>query len=155
MRIGSFHLARLKRPKNWYWLDGTDQKMGIGQTEQTETRVLARPSRPKQGYGPDPTDWNKGIGQTEQTEIKVLARPNRPEYGYWPDRTDRKLPLARRKARPKFFPDHWGRSHRTPCPWPKSVWPIPGLGRGLHLGDRRNYCLIKLLSDGQTVRVFW
>ena len=138
-----------------YWSDRTDRNMGIGQTEQTEIWVLARPNRPKYGYWPDRTDQNMGIGQTEQTEIWVLARPNRPKYGYWPDRTDRKmgigqteqteiwvfarpnglkLPLARRKARPKFFPDHCGRSHRTPCPRPKSVWPIPVLGRGLHPG---------------------
>ena len=32
----------------------------------------------------------------------------------------------------QLFPDHGGRSHRTPCPQPKSVWPIPFLGRGLH-----------------------
>ena len=40
-----------------------------------------------------------GIGQTEQTQIWVFARPNRL-----------KLQLARRKAQPKFFPDHCGRS---------------------------------------------
>ena len=118
-----------------YWPDRTDQNMGIGQTEQTEIWVLARPNRPKYGYWPDRTDRNLGIGQTEQAKIWVLARLNRPKYGYWPDRTDRnmgighteqteiwviarpnrlKLPLARRKARPKFFPDHCGRSNRTP-----------------------------------------
>ena len=83
-----------------YWPDRTDRNMGIGQTEQTEIWVLARPNRPKYGYWPDRTDRNMGIGQTE---IWVLARPNRL-----------KLPLARRKARPNFFPDHCGRSHRTP-----------------------------------------
>ena len=76
----------------------------------TEKRVLARPNRPKNGYCPDEADRNQVIGQTVQTEIKILARPNRP-----------KLPLAKRKARPKFFPDHWGQ-------------PIPVLGRGLHPG---------------------
>ena len=111
--------------------------MGIGQTEQTEIWVLARPNRPKYRYWPDRTDRNLGIGQTEQAEIWVLARPNRPKYGYWPDRRDRnmaigqteqteiwvfarpnrlKLHLARRKARTKFFPDHCGRSRRTPLP---------------------------------------
>ena len=70
------------------------------------TRIKKR--IPKKGYWPDEADRNQCIGQTEQTEIKVLARPNR-----------QKLPLARRKARPKFFPDHWGQ-------------PIPVLGRGLH-----------------------
>ena len=114
------------------WLDLYALKLGIGQTEQTEIWVLARPNRPKYGYWPD---RNLGIGQTEQAEIWVSARSNRPKYGYWPDRTDRntgigqteqteiwvfartnrlKVPLARRKARPKFFPDHCGRSHRTP-----------------------------------------
>ena len=106
-----------------YWPDRTDRNMGIGQTEQAEIWVLARPNRPKYGYWPDRTDRNIGIGQTEQTEIWVFPRPNRL-----------KLPLARRKARPKFFPDHCGRSHRTPCPRPKSVWTIPVLGRGLHPG---------------------
>ena len=125
-----------------YWPDQTDRNKGISQTEQPEKWVLTRPNRPKQGYWPDRTDRNKGIGQTEQTETRVLARPNRPNYGYWPDRPDRnmgigqteqteiwvfarphrpKLPLARRKARPK-------------CPRPESVWPIPVLGRGLHPG---------------------
>ena len=85
------------------WPDRTDRNMGIGQTKQTKIWVLARPNRPKFGYWPDRTSQNMGIGQTEQTEIRVLARPNRL-----------KLPLARRKARPKFFPDHCGRSHRTP-----------------------------------------
>ena len=77
--------------------------MGIGQTEQTKIWVLARPNRPNFGYWPDRTGRNLGIGQTEQTEIWVFAGPNRL-----------KLPLARRKARPKFLPDHCGRSHRTP-----------------------------------------
>ena len=86
-----------------YWSDRTDRNMGIGQTEQTKIWVLARPNRPKYGYWPDRTDQNMGIGQTEQTEIWVFARPNRL-----------KLPLARRKARPKFFPDHCGRLHRIP-----------------------------------------
>ena len=132
LRLEIWVLARPNRPKYGYWPDRTDRNMGIGQTEQTEKWVLARPNRPKYGYWPD---RNLGIGQTEQTEIWVLARPNRPKYGYWPDRTDRnmgigqteqteiwvfarpnrlKLPLARRKARPKFLPDHCGRSHRTP-----------------------------------------
>ena len=44
-----------------------------------------------------------GIAQTEPTEVWVLTRPNRP-----------KLPLTRRKARNKFFPDQWDGSHRTP-----------------------------------------
>ena len=77
--------------------------MGIGQTEPTEIWVLARLNRSKFGNWPDRTYRNMGIGQTEQTEIWVFARPNRL-----------KLPLARRKARPKFFPDHCGRSHWTP-----------------------------------------
>ena len=95
-----------------YWPERTDRNMSIGQTEQTEVRVLARPNRPKYGYWPDRTDQNMGIGQTEQTEIWVLARPNRPnfgigqikqteiwvlarpnrpKYGYWPDGTDRNM----------------------------------------------------------------
>ena len=124
-----FYLAGPLGLETRYLPDQTDQNMGIGQTEQTEICVLARPNWPKYGYWPDQTDQNMGIGQTEQTKIWVLARP---KYGYWPDRTDRimgigqteiwvfarpnrlKLPLARRKARPKFFPDHCGRSHRTP-----------------------------------------
>ena len=110
-------------------------KLGFGQTEQTEIWVLATPNRQKYGYWPHQTDRNMGIGHTKQTEIWVLARPNRPKYGYWPDRTDRnmgigqteqteiwvfarpnrlKLPLARRKTRPKFFPDHCGRLHWNP-----------------------------------------
>ena len=32
------------------WLDLQALKLGIGQTEQTETWVLARPNRPKYGY---------------------------------------------------------------------------------------------------------
>ena len=127
-------LARSKIPIYGYWPDRTDRDIGLGQTEQTEIWVLARPNRQKYGYWPDRTDRNMGIGQTEQTKIWVLARPNRPKFGYWPDRTGRnlgisqtrqteirafarphrlKLPLARRKARPNFFPDHCGRSHRT------------------------------------------
>ena len=132
-----------------YWPDRTDRNMGIGQTEQTEIWVLARPNRPKYGYWPDRTNQNMGIGPIEQTEIWVLARPNRPKFGYWPDQTDRNMGIgqteiwvfarlnrrkARRKARPKFFPDHCGRSHRTPCPRTKSVWPKPFLGRRLHPG---------------------
>ena len=85
------------------WLDLYALKLDIGQTEQTEIWVLARPNRPKYGYWPDRTDQNMGIGQTEETEIWVLARPNRL-----------KLPLARRKARPKFFPGHCGWSYLTP-----------------------------------------
>ena len=128
-QTGILVLARPNRPKYGYWPDRTDRNMGIGQTEQTEIWVLARPNRPKYGYWPDRTDRNLGIGQTDQAEIWVLARPNRPKYGYWPDRTDQnmgigqteqteiwvfarpnrpKLPLARRKAQPKFFPDHCG-----------------------------------------------
>ena len=83
-----------------YW---PDRNMSIGQTKQTEIWVLARPNRPKYGYWPDRTDRNLGIGQTEQAEIWVFARPNRL-----------KLPLARRKAPPKFFSDHCGWSHRNP-----------------------------------------
>ena len=86
-----------------YWPDRTDRNMGIGQTKQTKIWVLARPNRPKYGYWPDRRERNMGIGQTEQTEIWVLARPNRL-----------KLPLARRKARPKFFPGHCGWSYLTP-----------------------------------------
>ena len=114
-----------------YWPDRTDRNMGIGQTKKSKIWVLARPNRPKFGYWPDRTGRNLGIGQTEQTKIWVLVRPNRPKYEYWADRTDRnmgigqtehtkiwvfarpnrlKLPLARRKARSKFFPDHCGRS---------------------------------------------
>ena len=123
-RLWNKVLARPNRPKYGYWPDRTYRNMGIGPTEQTKIWVLARPNRP-----------NLGIGQTKQAEIWVFARPNRPKYGYWPDQTDRnmgigqteqteiwvfarpnrlKLPLARRKARPKFFPDHCGWSHRTP-----------------------------------------
>ena len=53
----------------------------------------------------------------------------------WLLKTD--IRLARRKARPKFFPDHCGRSHRTPLSAAKSVWPIPVLGRGLHPGRQK------------------
>ena len=166
IQFGSY-LAGPLGLENWYWPDRTgrnmgiwpdrtDINMGIGQTEQTEIWVLARPKRPKYEYWPDRTDQNLGIGQTEQAEIWVMARP---KYGYRPDRTDRnmdigqteqteiwlsarpnrlKLPLGRRKARPKFFPDHCGRSHRTP-PRPKSVWPIPVLGRELHPGEQLRY----------------
>ena len=128
-------LARRNRPKFWSRPDRTDRNMGFSQTEHTELWVLARPSRPKYGYWPDRRDRNMGIGQTDQTAIGVLARPNRPKYGHWPDRTDRnmgigqteqtelwafnrpnrpKMPLARRKARPKFFPDHWAGSQPDP-----------------------------------------
>ena len=95
-------LARPSRPKYWAWPDRTDRNTGISLTKQTEIWVLARLNRPKYGYWPERTDRNMGIGQSEQTEIWVLARANRP-----------KLPLARRKARPKFFPDHCAGSHRT------------------------------------------
>ena len=114
-------LARPNIPKHWSWPDRTDRNTGISQTKQTEIRVLDRRNIPKYGYWLDRTDQNMGIGQTEQTK-----------NGYWPDQTDRnlgigqteqteiwvlasrpKLPLARRKARPNFFPDHCGRSHRT------------------------------------------
>ena len=127
--------------------------MGIGQTEQTEIWVLARPNRPKYGHWPDRTDQNMGVGQTEQTGIWVLARPNRPKFGYWPDRTGRnmgigqteqteiwvfarpnrlKLPLARRRRDPNFFQTIVDGRTGPPCPRPKSVWPIPVLGHGLH-----------------------
>ena len=62
-----------------YWPDRLDQKMGIGQIEQT-----------KKVYRPDLTDQTMAFDQTERTKIWVLARQNRPKYGYWPDRTDRK-----------------------------------------------------------------
>ena len=92
-----------------------DRNQGIG---QSEVWALARQNRPKAWYWPDRKDRNQGIGQTEQTEIWVSARP--------------KLPLARRKARPNFFQTIGGSRTGPPCPRPKSVWPIPVLGRGLH-----------------------
>ena len=53
----------------------------------------------------------------------VLSRPNRP-----------KLSLARRKAQPKFFQTIGVGRTRPPYSRPKTVWPIPVLGRGLHPG---------------------
>ena len=58
--------------------------MSIGQTYQTNIRVLIRPNRPNYGYWVDPTDRNLEIGQTDQTE-----------YGHWTDRTDRNMCIGR------------------------------------------------------------
>ena len=116
-----------------YWPDRTDRNMGIGQTEQTKIWVLAGPNRPKFGYWPDQTGRNLGIGQNEQTEIWVLARSNRPKVWVFARPNTLKLPLARRKARPKFFPDHCGQSHRTPLS-ANQVGLANNLGHGLHPG---------------------
>ena len=127
-------LARPNRPKFGYWPDRTGRNLGIGQTEQDEIWVLARPNRPKYGYWPDRTDRNMGMRQSEQTEIWVCARPNRPKYGYSPDRTDSNCLWPDGRRDPNFFQTIVAGRTGTPCPRPKSVWPIPVLGRGLHPG---------------------
>ena len=65
-------LTRSNRPNYVYWVDRTDQNLGIGQTEQ---------------------DQNMGVGLTKQTAVWILARPNRPKGGYWLDQTDRNMSI--------------------------------------------------------------
>ena len=67
-------------------------------------------------------------------QILVTIRLS-PKCWYRADRTDQKLPLARRKARHKFFWDRSVGSHRTPCQRPMTVWSILLLGRDLYLGQ--------------------
>ena len=115
-------MARSNRPKSGYWPYQIDRCVGIGQTKQTKILVFVRP---KQGYWPDRIDHNVGISQVEETDISVLARPNR-----------QKMPWATKiERRDQNFLQtiDLGRT-RLLCPWPKLVWPIPVLGRGLHLG---------------------
>ena len=76
-----------------YWLDRTDQNMGIGQKEQSKI----------------------SIGQTEgATQI--------------------------------FFQTIVDGRTGPPCPRPKSVWPIPVLGRGLHPGEVYLQCFTESVS---------
>ena len=142
-------LDRPNRPKYGHWPDRTDRNMGIGQTEQTKIWVLDRPNRPKYGYWPDRTDRNMGNGQTEQTEIWILARPIKPKYGYWPDRTDRNCHWPDGRRDPNFFQTIVDGRIGPPCPRPKSVWPIPVLGLGLHPGLRTE--ILKMLLYLKTV----
>ena len=53
--------------------------MGIGQTEQTEKRVLARL---KSGYQRDRTGLKSDIAQSEHTKMGVSPRPSRRKNGY-------------------------------------------------------------------------
>ena len=79
-----FSLDHTKQTEDWIWArpisltivygpDGTDRRLRMGHSEQTEERVCVSPNRPTTLYGPD---RRLDMGLTEKRDARIWARQN-------------------------------------------------------------------------------